>query len=120
MEDFVLKLVSLLLKLRTHHFLSKVQAAHYKSLKEQLGNSDCLVTLDFAENYTFESQDEVQGAHWTNNQATVHPIVIYYKENDELISKSFCIISNSPLLKCYLEIVQCKSTTSVVFLPITF
>ncbi|XP_045024477.1 uncharacterized protein LOC116922580 isoform X1 [Daphnia magna] len=94
-EDFVLKLVSLLLKLRTHHFLSKVQAAHYKSLKEQLGNSDCLVTLDFAENYTFESQDEVQGAHWTNNQATVHPIVIYYKENEELISKSYCIISDS-------------------------
>ncbi|KZS05312.1 Cc8L18.2-like protein [Daphnia magna] len=94
-EDFVLKLVSLLLKLRTHHFLSKVQAAHYKSLKEQLGNSDCLVTLDFAENYTFESQDKVQGAHWTNNQATVHPIVIYYKENEELISKSFSIISDS-------------------------
>ena len=60
-----------------------------------MGNSDCLVTLDFAENYTFESQDEVQGAHWTNNQATVHPIVIYYKENEELISKSFCIISDS-------------------------
>lgn len=47
-EDFVLKLVSLLLKLRTHNFLSKVQAAHFKSLKEHLGNSDCLVTIVFA------------------------------------------------------------------------
>jgi hypothetical protein len=28
-------------------------------------------------------------------QATIHPIVIYYKENEELISTSFCIIYDS-------------------------
>ena len=39
------------------------------------------VLLDFAENYSFVIEDEVQGFHWNNIQATVHPIVIYNREN---------------------------------------
>ena len=113
-EDFVPKLVSLLLELRSHHFLSKVQANYYKSLKEDLKDFECLITLDFAENYSFECQDEVQGAHWTNNQATVHPFVIYYKKNDELLSKSFCVISDSlkhdaTAVHSFLEIIIAKT-----------
>ena len=34
--------------------------------------------LDFAENYACDHQDQVQIAHWTLNQATVHPIVTCY------------------------------------------
>ena len=37
-------------------------------------------------------QDEVQGFHWNNSQSTLHPIVTYYQENDELKSISHCVI----------------------------
>ena len=38
---------------------------------------------DFAENYSMVVQDAVQRWHWTKQQCTVHPIVIYYKDSQE-------------------------------------
>ena len=51
------------------------------------------MTCDFAENYSFIVQDEAQSFHWNNSMATVHPFVVYYKENNELKHKSFVFIS---------------------------
>ena len=36
--------------------------------------------LDFAENYSFAVQVGVQGFHWNNSEATLHPFVIYFKD----------------------------------------
>ena len=36
---------------------------------------------DFAENFTFVMQDEVQSYHWNNAQATIHPLFCYWLEN---------------------------------------
>ena len=49
--------------------------------------------LDFAGNYSFVVQDEVQSLHWNNTMATVHPFVIYFKEDDKLSNKNFVVIS---------------------------
>jgi hypothetical protein len=43
-----------------------------------------VVLCDFAENYTLVLQDEAQGFHWNNAQATIHPFVIYFKKSDAL------------------------------------
>ena len=54
-----------------------------------------IVIGDFSENYSFVVQDEVQGYHWVNNQATLHPFVAYYKSPDNVLRhKSYCIISD--------------------------
>ena len=45
-----------------------------------LKDDECIVLLDFAETYTYVVQDAVQGFHWNNSQATLHPFVAYYKE----------------------------------------
>ena len=50
--------------------------------------------LDFAENYSFLVQDAVQGYHWNNSQATLHPFVIYFKPVDELQVLNYCVISD--------------------------
>ena len=39
-------------------------------------------------------QDEVQGFHWNNFQCTLHPVVTYYQENDEMKNISYCVISD--------------------------
>ena len=39
-------------------------------------------------------QYEVQGFHWNNLQFTLHLVVIYFKDKDELHHKSYCIISS--------------------------
>ena len=48
---------------------------------------------DFAENYSFVVQDEVQSFHWNNMMCTIHTVVIYYKDGGSLSSISYAIIS---------------------------
>lgn len=55
---------------------------------------EMLIQMDFAENYAFVIQDAVQGYHWNNNQATIHPFVVYYKDNEKLIHRTFAIVSD--------------------------
>jgi hypothetical protein len=42
-----------------------------------------VVLCKFAEN-SFVLEDEVQGFHWNNAQATIHPFVIYFTKSDAL------------------------------------
>ena len=53
----------------------------FRSAKNNLKTGNFVITLDFSENFAFVVQEAVQGFHWNNNQATVHPFVIYYKNN---------------------------------------
>ena len=53
-----------------------------------------LVTADFAENYAFVVQEAAQAFHYNNNQATLFPLVIDYKEGGELEYCSFVGISD--------------------------
>ena len=39
-----------------------------------------MVIGDFAQKYSLVIQDAVQGFHWNNDQATIHPFVVYYKQ----------------------------------------
>ena len=56
--------------------------------------NECIVICDFSENYAFIIQNSVQGIHWNNDQVTIHPFSIYYKDDDnELKLKSFVSMS---------------------------
>ena len=49
-----------------------------------------------AENYKCHFQDEAQSAHWSYQQATIHPIVAYYKcqDCDAPMHQSIVIVSD--------------------------
>ena len=56
--------------------------------------------MEFAENFSFIIQDEVQSSYFSKNQATLHPFVIYVQSlNGNLLteSKRYCVISDNPL-----------------------
>ena len=53
LDDFRKKL----LKLNTHHFVSKMQSSFFKKLKEDLLAGEFLICFDFAENYAFVIQN---------------------------------------------------------------
>ena len=80
--------------LTVHSYILKCQSRHLQMLKSEIDGSAVLVLGDFAENYQFVIQDEVQGFHWNNSQCTLHPVVTYYQENDELKNISYCVISD--------------------------
>lgn len=93
-EEFINDFYEQLKVLLMHDFFAKSQAAFMRHKKDELREGEFLVVGDFAENYSFIVQDAVQSFHWNNNQATLHPFVVYYRDNNELIHKSFVAISD--------------------------
>ena len=53
---------------------------------------ECIILLDFAENFSIAIQDAAQGFHWDNSQATLHPFVDYFNNSQihQLEVKSVC------------------------------
>jgi hypothetical protein len=80
--------------LRDHHYIAKAQAAYLRMTKETLAPACVVILMDFAENYSFVVQDAVQGQHWNNSQATLHPFTVYYKDEGELKCLSICVVSD--------------------------
>ena len=48
------------------------------------------------ENYGYIAQDTVQTYHWNNSYATLHPFVVYYKdeENQQMKAINYCVLSD--------------------------
>ena len=80
--------------LTTHSFIAKSQAQHLKQKKEEVTETECVILLDFAENYHYVVQGEIQGYDWNKDQCTMHPVVIYFKKNCVLHHISLYIISD--------------------------
>lgn len=93
-DDFFENLANKIESLKTHHFVAKTQGAFFKTQKESLKENECLVIGDFSENFSFLIQDEIQSFHWVNKQVTVHPFVMYFKEDDKIVHSSICILSD--------------------------
>ena len=93
--DFLSHLVSKVYDISVHHFVSKHQAQYLRTCKENLKTGDIVVLMDFAENYSFVVQDAVQGFHWENSQASLHPFVVYYHQDNNIQCLSACVISDS-------------------------
>jgi transposase len=93
-DDFIDDFLELLLKLKTHAFISNQQKEHYSEIKENLIEGNVVANCDFAENYSFIIQDEIQSFHWTTSQATIHPFIIYYKWEGKLKNLQYVFISD--------------------------
>lgn len=82
-------------KLLVHDFLAKKQSCFLNDRKKSLKNGEVLATGDFSENYSFIVQNSVQDYYWTNHQATLHPWVCYYvDDNGQLQHISIIMISD--------------------------
>lgn len=92
-DDFIDTFCDKIQLLLPHSFIASQQASFFNECKAFLKKDELLVTADFSKNYSFLIQDEVQGFHWNNSQATIHPFVVYYKDMEKLCHLSFVIIS---------------------------
>lgn len=94
-DEFIQTFLKRLGVLIRHVFITDQQNTYIKEVKTLLRKTDILVLMDFSENYGFVVQDAVQGYHWTNEQATIHPFAIYYRNQmDEIKNESFVVISD--------------------------
>ncbi len=74
-----------------HSHYNRNQRAFIEEIREKSSDqSFVVVQMDFAENYTFVRQKEVQAAHWNNQQATIFTVHIKIGK----IHKNIAIISD--------------------------
>nr|CAH0102184.1 unnamed protein product [Daphnia galeata] len=93
-DDYIEKLVALVDKLTTHHFVARNQSAYFVQSKENIDHETCVLVSDFSENFSFVIQDSVQGYYWLNDQATLLPFMVYMKKIDgSAWNVSMCIIN---------------------------
>lgn len=98
-DDFIEDQVEDLMALKYHHFVAKKQSTYYRQLKEQLKEDDCLITCDFAQNYTSTIQNEVRSAFFDKQQIKLYlpllrTIVINFPSSFRLLMLSSLLILN--------------------------
>ena len=73
----------------------KTQYHQIRHLKENLRVHHMILQMDFAENYSCKSLEEVQSAYFNQTSVTLHPVVAYYNDPDGNLQHSiFLIVSD--------------------------
>lgn len=95
-DEFLAELYEQFCVLIPHHYVAKTQGQFFKLSRNPVNliNDEAIIQVDFAENFTFIVQHEVQSFHWNKLQATIHPFVIWLKVDSEVKSISLAAISN--------------------------
>lgn len=101
LKELLDELSEITVHLAKHIFVSNWQQDMFLTIRTKLPLNWALFVLDFAENYSCLSQDEIQSAHWAIEQVTVHPIVGYYhcQHNDtsHIVQEAMVMISEDLL-----------------------
>ena len=75
-------LISAINAITKHSLLAKCQVNFLRAKKESLKVNERIVFGNFAENYQFLVQDEIQNYHWNKEYCTLHPLVVYFSDHD--------------------------------------
>ena len=93
-EDFLESFISQIKEFREYVLRISTQYKQLRFLKDSLSDDQLIVQMDFAENYSCHSLDEIQSAYWNQTTVTFHPTVIYYKHGQEFLHKSVIFVSD--------------------------
>lgn len=77
-----------------HVFIKREQARYFEEKKEHLLEKEALVQVDFAENYMCKHQDEIQTAHWGQNQITLFTVAVWVKSGEKTTCGCHAIVSD--------------------------
>lgn len=89
--------------LKKHHFIANKQSDYYAWCRKNVEKDFGVITMDFAENYEFISQNSIQAYFFNNSHATLFTVVLYYLDqtSNDVKKKSFCVISDSDKHEAY-------------------
>ena len=74
-------------------FLAKCQANFLRAKKESLKANEVIIIRDFAENYQFLVQDEIQSYHWSKEYCTLHQLIVYLLMIMEIFNTVLLVLS---------------------------
>lgn len=78
-EDVFMSLEEKLSFFLEHVFVKRQQAKYFEQRVKTLTNKEAVIQVDFAENYACKYQDEIQSAHWSQEQVTIFTVAILDK-----------------------------------------
>lgn len=105
-RDIILKLENNLEGFLKHEFNIYHQYQIVKSLKDNLNENDCLIHMDFSENYNTKYSEEIQSFHFggSRTQISLHTVVVYTKNKTECFATMSNILHhNVPAIWAHLQ-----------------
>ena len=93
-SELVLLLKENLNKFPIHRFNFQQTAKTYDKIIANLNEHSILKIHDFSENYACLLPKEIQSLHWTQETATIYPIVVIRKVEDKIREDHIAFISN--------------------------
>lgn len=93
--DLVEKFNDQLVKFKRHNFNISKQFAFIRALKAELSDNECIIHIDFSENYACKWSSEIQAAQFggSHQQAILHTGVLYTAPN--ATPTCFCTVTSS-------------------------
>jgi len=78
-----------------HVFVKRQQSSYFEEKLKNLKKDEAVIQVDFSENYSCQFQDEIQAAHWNQDQITLFPVAVWTIDcNGEKICDSHVIVSD--------------------------
>lgn len=97
-KDLLEGLCTVMVSYPGHIFRAQWQHKQMALCLDTLADSEVMMVMDYAENYSCHYQDEIQTAYFEQRQVTIHPMLAYYyKHQDEdkfLVKHSLIVISD--------------------------
>ncbi|CAC5395762.1 unnamed protein product [Mytilus coruscus] len=81
-DDFKVEMVKQFEGFTCHVDRVKAQYTAVRDMKRQLPDNHALVQMDFAENYSCQTLEEIQSAYWNASMVTLHPTITYVRSTD--------------------------------------
>lgn len=94
-DEFVKEMTEAFKEFRGHIQRVKEQYKAIKMLKDRLPSNQVVIQMDFSENYSCNTLEEIQSAYWNACMVTLHPVVMYYRKQDgeQLRHSSYVYVS---------------------------
>ena len=94
--DALLKLQEKIPSFLQHVFIKRQQSLYFNETLKNLNEEECVIQVDFAENYSCSHQDETQTAHWSQEQVTLFTVAVWTKPVDcsDPVCESYAIVSD--------------------------
>jgi hypothetical protein len=82
-DDLFSHICAILPEFLQHSYIKRNQAESYQKEREAVGDEDfdpsfAMLQVDFSENYTCMFQDEIQSAHWKQNQVSLFTAALWF------------------------------------------
>lgn len=75
---------------REHCHRVTIQYHQIRILKQSMAEkTEATVQMDYAENWVCRYQDEITAVYYVKSQVTIHPMVVHFKQDGELCTKSY-------------------------------